>query len=50
MFRFRQPLVSVLLHPLGIAALVGIQWVVFVQRLFRPVTVWKGRNYEDILV
>ena len=48
--RFRQPLVSVFLHPLGIAALIALQWWVFVRRLFRPETVWKGRSYADILV
>lgn len=41
--RFQQPLVSVLLHPFGIAALVAIQWVGLVRWLCGKPVAWKGR-------
>lgn len=43
--RFRQPLDSSLLHPMGICALLGIQWVAFLRSLRRRPAVWKGRAY-----
>lgn len=43
--RFRQSLLGALLHPIGIAALVAIQWSAFLRR--RP-AVWKGRSYSPI--
>jgi Glycosyl transferase family 2 len=43
---FRQPALSVLWHPLGILALLTIQWRAFVRHLLgRPAT-WKGRFYN----
>lgn len=43
---FRQPALSVLWHPLGILALLTIQWHAFVRHLLgRPAT-WKGRFYS----
>ncbi len=43
--RFRQPLSSALLHPIGVLALLGIQWsALFRQLLGRP-SQWKGRSY-----
>lgn len=44
--RFRQPLASALLHPLGICALVGIQWFAFFRSLRRRPAVWRGRTYS----
>ncbi len=42
---FRHPLGSALLHPLGVLALLLIQWAALVQHLLgRPAT-WKGRSY-----
>ncbi len=44
-WRFRQPLVSALLHPFGIAALLVIQWsALFRAARGRPAT-WRGRTY-----
>ena len=44
-WRFRQPLGSALLHPLGMAALLGIQWHALVRQLAGKPSVWKGRSY-----
>jgi hypothetical protein len=43
--RFRAPIWSVLLHPLGVIALLAIQWIALIrQSLGRPAT-WRGRAY-----
>jgi Glycosyl transferase family 2 len=44
--RFGQPLASVLLHPLGVGALVAIQWFAFARSLRQAPAVWKGRSYS----
>jgi hypothetical protein len=44
--RFGQPLASALLHPLGVGALVAIQWFAFVRSLRQAPAVWKGRTYS----
>jgi len=43
--RFRQSVVGALLHPLGIFALVAIQWFAFFRLLRQRPAVWKGREY-----
>jgi len=43
--RFRQSPVGALLHPLGICALVAIQWFAFFRSLRQRPAVWKGREY-----
>lgn len=43
--RFRQPLMSVVLHPLGIAALLAIQWAAIIKSWFGRPAEWKGRAY-----
>ena len=45
--RFRQPLFGALLHPLGVAMLVAIQWFAFLRSLRRCPAVWKGRAYSS---
>ena len=46
--RFRQSFFGALLHPLGIAFLLSIQWSACLGRLrFRP-AVWRGRTYSRI--
>ncbi|WP_165070999.1 glycosyltransferase [Paludisphaera rhizosphaerae] len=43
--RFRQPFLGAVLHPIGVALLVAIQWQAFVRNaLGRPIE-WKGRGY-----
>ena len=44
-FRFRQPLDGALLHPIGICALLAIQWVAFLRSIARRPAIWKGREY-----
>lgn len=44
--RFRQSLIGAALHPLGICALVSIQWFAFFRSLRRQPAVWKGRAYD----
>ena len=44
--RFRQSLLGAVLHPLGICALVAIQWFAFIRSLRQQPTVWKGRAYS----
>lgn len=43
--RFRQPLLSGLLHPLGICALLAIQWFAFFRTLRNRPAIWRGRSY-----
>ena len=44
-WRFRQPLVSAVLHPIGIAALLALQWSALLRAASgRPAT-WRGRAY-----
>ena len=46
--RFRQSLLGALLHPLGICALVAIQWFAFIRSLRQRPAVWKGRSYSPV--
>jgi hypothetical protein len=46
--RFRQPLVGALLHPLGVLALLAIQWHAFARRVSGKPAEWKGRNYAAV--
>jgi glycosyltransferase involved in cell wall biosynthesis len=43
--RFRQPLGSALLHPLGVLALLAIQWFALARQVAGKPAVWKGRTY-----
>ena len=43
--RFRQPLDGALLHPIGISALLAIQWFAFFRLAARRPAIWKGRKY-----
>ncbi len=42
--RFRQSMMSVVAHPLGIAVFLAIQWVSLVRRQFGLQTRWRGRS------
>lgn len=46
--RFVQPLSGALLHPIGIVALLAIQWNAFFRSRRRAVAVWKGRAYRPV--
>jgi hypothetical protein len=44
--RFRQPPLSVLLHPLSVAVVLAIQWSALVGGRRRLPAVWRGRTYD----
>ncbi len=46
--RFRQSLLGALLHPVGICALVAIQWFAFFRSLRHQPAVWRGRSYSPL--
>ena len=43
--RFRQPIVSAVLHPLGIAALLVVQWGALLRAASGGKATWRGRAY-----
>ena len=44
--RFRQPLVSALLHPLGVLALLAVQWFSLLRAATGGRATWRGRAYQ----
>lgn len=44
-WRFRQPAGSALLHPLGVMALLAIQWAALLRQWRGKPSEWKGRQY-----
>jgi hypothetical protein len=44
-WRFRQPLGSTLLHPLGVLVLLMIQWHALGRHMLGKPAEWKGRSY-----
>ena len=44
-WRYRQPLRSALLHPLGVAVLLALQWYAFARKLCGQQATWKERAY-----
>ena len=47
-WRFRQTLGGALLHPLGVSALLLIQWHALLRHLSGKPSVWKGRSYSPV--
>ena len=45
--RFRQPLSSALLHPLGILLLLCVQWYALARKLFGKPVGWRQRTYSS---
>jgi hypothetical protein len=45
MRRFAHPAASAVLHPLGVLALLAIQWHAFTRRTLGKPSAWKGRSY-----
>jgi hypothetical protein len=43
--RFRQPELSALLHPVGVLALLAVQWAALIRALRGRPAVWRGRAY-----
>ena len=48
--RFQQPIFAALLHPMGVAALLLVQWFAFFRRFAGKPSVWKGRSYQSGVV
>lgn len=44
--RFGQPLGSALLHPLGVAMLLALQWYALARQLLGRPVAWRARSYE----
>jgi hypothetical protein len=42
--RFRQSITSALVHPLGVAVFLAIQWVALVRKTLGLKTAWRGRS------
>jgi Glycosyl transferase family 2 len=47
-WRFQQPLAGAILHPVGVAILLAIQWHALVRDLLGYPATWKGRVYRPI--
>jgi hypothetical protein len=45
--RFRQPVVSALLHPVGVLMLLGVQWYALVRRMLGRPAEWRARSYSS---
>ena len=45
-FQYRQPLLSALLHPLGVAVLLVLQWYALIRKLAGQQVTWKERAYH----
>jgi hypothetical protein len=45
--RFRQPLLSALLHPLGVCLLLVVQWYALARQVFRRPVAWRARSYSS---
>jgi glycosyltransferase involved in cell wall biosynthesis len=45
-WRYRQNWRGALLHPVGVLALLVLQWYAFLRKLFRRPAVWKERKYQ----
>ena len=44
--RFRQPVLSALLHPAGVLALLVVQWSALVRAVRGKPATWRGRAYQ----
>jgi hypothetical protein len=47
--RFHQPALGALLHPIGVAVLLTIQWYALIRTLLGRPSTWKGRPYSKVL-
>jgi glycosyltransferase involved in cell wall biosynthesis len=45
--RFRQPMISAALHPLGVSVLLGVQWYAFQRQFFGRPVAWRDRSYSS---
>jgi len=44
--RLRQPIISALLHPIGVAALLVVQWAALIRGGLGIPATWRGRTYK----
>lgn len=49
-WKFRQPFGAALLHPLGVGALLAIQWFALLRQFAGKPSVWKGRQYSPAAI
>jgi hypothetical protein len=47
--RFRLPLMSAILHPLGVLTLAAVQWYALIRNLLGRPTAWKGRPRPNLI-
>jgi hypothetical protein len=45
--RFKQPVISALLHPLGVTMLLMVQWYALVRQIFGRPVAWRARSYSS---
>jgi len=45
-WRYRQPLLSALLHPLGVTVLLALQWLALLRKIAGHRVTWKERAYR----
>jgi hypothetical protein len=45
--RFQQPLVSALLHPVGVLLLLAVQWYALSRQVLGRPVAWRARNYSS---
>jgi len=45
--RFRQPVISALLHPLGVTLLLLVQWYALVWQICGRPVAWRARSYSS---
>jgi glycosyltransferase involved in cell wall biosynthesis len=45
--RFKQPLLSALIHPLGVALLLVVQWYALSKQVFGKPVAWRARSYAS---
>ena len=45
--RFRQPLASALLHPVGVALLLAVQWYALGREVLGRPVAWRARSYSS---
>jgi len=45
--RFKQPVISALLHPLGVTLLLMVQWYALVRQISGRPVAWRARSYSS---
>jgi hypothetical protein len=45
--RFKQPVISAVLHPLGVALLLLVQWYALTRQILGRPVAWRARSYSS---